>query len=66
MTPIYQNVATGMAKFFEALESLEKVTDLYPGCGATIPVRHDHQTVGQFVFTDVELWVFEPVTEDET
>jgi hypothetical protein len=66
MKPIYQNVANALPKFFEALESLEKIDDLYPDCGAIIPVLQGGDTVGQFVFTADEMWVFEPATEDKT
>jgi hypothetical protein len=66
MNRIYPNVANALPKFFEALEALDGVPDLYPEAGATVGVRQDDDHVGYFVFTKLEVWVFEPATEDKT
>jgi hypothetical protein len=66
MNRIYPNVANALPKFFEALEALDVVSDLYPEAGSTIGVLDGGDPVGQFVFTDDELWVFEPATKDKT
>ncbi len=61
---IYPHVAKALPKFFDALDSLENIDGLYPDCGTVIPVLHDGEAAGSFVFTPDECWVFEPVTPE--